>query len=92
MVWLDEPSRLGDRRHNVSDIVRERPGKLSNAKIQLFFEWIIKSLLFLYNVFKGETAGSINTLSILAVVDFADPCSPLTLMIEYPLHLFSGID
>jgi hypothetical protein len=86
MVWLDEPSRLGDRRHNVSDIVRERPGKLSNV------EWIIKSLLFLYNVFKGETAGSINTLSILAVVDFADPCSPLTLMIEYPLHLFSGID
>jgi hypothetical protein len=64
MVRLDEPSCLGDRRHNLSDIVRERPGKLSNAIIQLIFEWIIKSLLFLYNVFKGETAKLINALSI----------------------------
>jgi hypothetical protein len=75
MVWLDEPSRLGDRRYNASDIVRERPGKLLNTKIQLFFEWIIKFFLFLYNIFNGETAGSINALSILTVVDFADPCS-----------------
>ena len=74
MVRLDEPSCLGDRRHNLSDIVRKKPGKLSNAKIQLFFEWIIKSVIFLYNVFKGETAGLINALSIFAVMDFADPC------------------
>jgi hypothetical protein len=72
MVWLDEPSRLGHRRYNASYIVLKRPGKLLNTKIQLFFEWIIKSLLFLYSVFKGETAGSINALSILAVVNFAD--------------------
>jgi hypothetical protein len=31
MVWLDEASRFGAGRQNMSSIIRERPGKLSKA-------------------------------------------------------------
>ena len=67
MVWLDEPSRLGDRRHNVSDIVREGPEKLSKAIIQLFFEWIIKSLYFFVMSLKVKPLGQLTPSAFLGL-------------------------
>lgn len=65
MVWLNEASRIGDRRHNVSDIVRERPQKLSKPIIQLFFNGSLNPFYFFVMSLKVKPLDQLTPLAFL---------------------------